>query len=142
MSLPQLKKIVIQLKPASCPTNVLWETIGPNVQSIINSSLTFGVVPTCFRDAVVHPRIKRSKHVCLYPLNFRLISKLPFMAKILAKTVFLQLQFFIDSQRILETSWSHLKAVHSTESALSRFLNDLLLLLLLMHLKTKNDMVT
>ena len=47
VSLLSLTKIVTQLKPSSCPTDIVpprlfkkvWETIGLNVQKIINSSV-------------------------------------------------------------------------------------------------------
>ncbi|KAF7642094.1 hypothetical protein LDENG_00264840, partial [Lucifuga dentata] len=78
-------------KPAACPTDVVpprlfkevWETIGLNIHIIINSSLALGVVPAYFKQAVVHPLIKKANLANCVLSNFRPISKLPFLSKIL-----------------------------------------------------------
>ncbi len=61
VSLSQLKEIIGHMKSSTYPTNVvppcffkeICETIGPNIQTIINSSLASGVVPATFTHAVV-----------------------------------------------------------------------------------------
>ena len=104
VSFSHLKEIVSQLKPAACPTDIVpprlfkeaWQTIGPNVQLIINNSLASGVVPTYFKQAVVEPLIKKPSLDSSVLSNFRPISKLPFISKILEKVVLLQLQSFFN----------------------------------------------
>lgn len=59
--------------------------------------------------------------------NYRPISKLPLISKILEKMVLSQLQSFLDIHGILENFQSGFKAFHSTESALLRIFNDILL---------------
>jgi len=54
------------------------DTIGPSIVSIINSSLETSHVPQSFK----HPSVLN---------NYRPISKLPFLSKILEKVVFNQL---------------------------------------------------
>lgn len=61
VSLSLLKDVINQMKPSTCPTDVvpprllkgIFDTIGPVVQEIINRSLTLGVVPLDFKHAVV-----------------------------------------------------------------------------------------
>lgn len=63
VSLANLAEIVMKLKPSYCPTDIVpprlfkeaWETIGPTVQKIINSSLVSGDVPTYLKEAVLNP---------------------------------------------------------------------------------------
>ncbi len=59
--------------------------------------------------------------------NYRPISKLPFISKILEKAVLLQLQSYLDVHGILDIFQSGFKAFHSTESALLRVFKDILL---------------
>lgn len=107
VSLSLLKDVINQMKPSTCPTDVLpphllkgiFDTIGPVVQEIINSSLTLGVVPLDFKHAVVQPLIKNKSNQDTTVLsNYRPISKLSFLSKILEKVVCTQLQSFLDTQ--------------------------------------------
>uniref|UniRef100_A0A3Q3BY54 Reverse transcriptase domain-containing protein n=1 Tax=Haplochromis burtoni TaxID=8153 RepID=A0A3Q3BY54_HAPBU len=59
--------------------------------------------------------------------NYRPISKLPLLSKVLEKIVFSQLKDFLDDNGIFEVFQSGFKTLHSTESALLRVFNDILL---------------
>lgn len=122
------------MSPGS-PTDVIppglfkevWETIGQNVRQIMNSSLASGTVPVYFKQAVVEPLIKKPSLDPNVLSNFRPISMLPFISKILEKAVLLQLQSHLDIHGILDIFQSGFKAFHSTESELLRVFNDILL---------------
>ncbi len=135
MSLSLLKEIIGHIKSSACPTDVvppclfkeIYETIGPNIQIIMNSSLASGVVPANFKHAVVKPLIKKPNLDTSALSNFRPISQLPFLLKFLEKVVLLQLQSFLGTYDILEVFQSGFKALHSTESVLLKVFNNLLL---------------
>ena len=102
-------------------------TVGPSVISVINSSLSSGVVPENFKHAVVQPLIKKPALDPAVLANFRPISKLLFLSKILEKVVHSQLMAFLEEHNILEVFQSSFKTLHSTESALLRVFNDIFL---------------
>lgn len=136
VSLSFIKDIIDQMKSSACFTDVVpprflklvFETIGPKILGIINSSLTTGVVPQGFKHAVVQPLIKKPNLDASIFSNYRPISKLPFLSKILEKAVCIQLQSFLELHGILELFQSGFKALHSTETTLLKVFNDLLLI--------------
>ncbi len=121
VSLPCLKKIIAHVKSSGSPSNALpprffkevWDTIGPYVQMLINSSLTAGDVPGILKQAVVQPLIKKPG---LDTSNFRPISKPLFISKILAKVLALQLQSFLDTHSILEVFSSRVLKLFTVQS--------------------------
>jgi len=87
VSLPALADIVKHLKLSSTPLDPIPSThsiplfkdvfafIGPGILSIVNGSLSNGVVPPCLKQAVVAPQIKKPGLDYTDLNNFRPISK-------------------------------------------------------------------
>uniref|UniRef100_A0A3B4X257 Reverse transcriptase domain-containing protein n=1 Tax=Seriola lalandi dorsalis TaxID=1841481 RepID=A0A3B4X257_SERLL len=133
--LSDLQDTVGHLKPSGSPNDAVpsrlfkevFPTVGPSVLAVINSSLSSGVVPKNFKHAVVQPLIKKTGLDSAVLANYRPISKLPFLSKLLEKTVYNQLMSFLEEHDILEVFQSGFKSLHSTESALLRVFNDILL---------------
>ncbi len=86
--------------------------------NIINSSLSLGHVPKPFKLAVIKPLIKKPKLDPCELANYRPISNLPFMSKILEKVVSAQLCSFLQKNDIYEEFQSAFRPRHSTETAL------------------------
>lgn len=59
--------------------------------------------------------------------NYRPISKLPFLAKILQKSVLIQLESFTDENDVGEVFQSGFKKHHSRETVLLKVFNDIFL---------------
>ena len=63
------------------------DEITPIVTDIVNKSLSCGVVPQCFKHALVKPLLKKAilDPNCLS--NYRPVSNLPFLSKVLERIV-------------------------------------------------------
>lgn len=72
------------------------DTISYDVLAIINSSLATGQVSDCFKQVLVQPLLKKSNLNAKVLSNYRPISKLPFLGKVLEKSSpFKSLPFYI-----------------------------------------------
>ena len=94
---------------------------------IINLCLSSGIFPTRFKSAVVKPLTKKPTLDCEVLKNFRPISNLPFLSKLIVKVIAERLVSHMQDNGIVEKYQSAYKANHSTETALLRVYNDLLI---------------
>ena len=86
-----MKTIVQEMLKKSCdldpvPTSVLYdwlEEILPIVTSIIHDSLSSGIVPQCFKHALVKALFKKASLDPNCLKHYRPVSNLPFLSKVL-----------------------------------------------------------
>lgn len=117
MTRSALADIIAHLKPSSSKDDIMpprlfkriVDTVDFNILNLINKCLSQGICPTDFKHAVVTPLLKRPNLPMEDPNNFRPISNLPFLAKVLERVVFKQLQDHLWSNSITEVFQSGFK---------------------------------
>ena len=130
-----IEKILKEMSLKSCdldpiPASVLGKCIPqllPFITDIINTSLTTGVFPADLKKAIVRPLLKKHNLDHNNLSNYRPVSNIPFMSKLLEKVALLQLNSHLISNELYSTFQSAYRANRSTETALLRILHDLLL---------------
>ena len=97
------------------------------ITSIINASLEQGKCPNFFKQAHVTPILKKLSLDKEVFKNYRPVSNLNFISKILERVVAVQLQTHLDEAGLMTAFQSAYRKHHSTESALLNIQNDILL---------------
>ena len=132
-----VKEFIHNSAPKSCeldpiPSKLIIEcldSILPSITDLFNSSLASGIFPQCLKSALVTPILKKRclDHNDLN--NYRPVSNLCFIAKILEKLVLSQVSSYLNSYNLCNSCQSAYRPGHSTETALLNVVKDLFLLI-------------
>ena len=128
-----VKECILITAPESCeldpiPSKLIIEcldSILPSLTGLFNSSLASGIFPQCFISALVTPILKKR---CLDHNelnNYRPVSNLCFIAKILEKLVLSQVSSYHNSHNLYNACQTAYRPGRSTEAALLKVVNDL-----------------
>lgn len=113
----------------SLPRDLFLQSIDiliPHITNIFNQSLHSGVFPSDFRKSLVIPLIKKQSLDCNILKNYRPVSNLSFVSKVLEKIFFNQIVSYLKDNFLIDPFQSAYKAAHSTETTLLKVVNDLL----------------
>ena len=91
----------------------------------MNLSLRSGFFPDCLKSAVIKPLLKK-KGLELVISNFRPVSNLTFISKLIEKCVAKYFNSHMEDETLLPTYQSAYRASYSTETLLLRLHNDIL----------------
>ena len=111
------------------PTRLLnscIDVLAQPITTLVNLSLSEGIFPDAFKGAVVTPLLKKQSLPKEEFSSYRSISNLNFISKILEKVIHSRLCVHLESFPSLSFQSAYRK-FHSTETALTRIHNDLLL---------------
>ena len=100
--------------------------IVPSMTSIIDMSLESGVVPGCFKKALVRPLLKKPSLDADCLKNYRPVSNLSFISKPTERVVTARLNEHMSQFELFEPMQSAYKARHSCETALIHVQNNIL----------------
>ena len=136
-SLDEIHKLVISSPTKSCsldpvPTDLLKKTIhllGPNITQMINMSLNTGIFPDSLKSAIVRPLLKKQSLDPNIMKNYRPVSNLAFISKVLEKVVAARITSYLFNHNLAEPFQSAYRKGCSTETALTRVQNDILVAL-------------
>ena len=98
----------------------------PTITKIVNLSLSTGTMPDTLKVAILSPILKKSDADFELFQNFRPISNLKVVSKLVEKAAAIQLIDHVMSHHLDEVLQSAYKNFHSTETALVKVQNDIL----------------
>ena len=101
-----------------------FDSVGMVLLHLVNSSITKSDVPYSWKHSLVHPIHKSGDHSD--PANFRPISIVPVIAKIVERAVHQQLYTYLSENHLLSSSQHGFRPRHSTETALTSISDHIL----------------
>ena len=131
--IPEIANIIkvsgIKVSPTDIfPEHVLSDNIEillPLITDLVNLSLSTGSIDG-LTEAIIRPLLKKyNLDFNLFP-NFRPVSNLQFLSKLIERVVLARLQEHMSSINYVNTTQFGYKKSHSTELLLLKFMNDLL----------------
>jgi len=132
-SIVEISRLIAIASNKSCsldpvPTSIIKncsDLVSPYIEILFNRSLSESYIPADQKLAYVTPHLKKSGLDCTDNNNYRPVSNLSFISKLLEKIVASQLTAHLESNKLLPTSQSAYRRFHSTETALLKVFSDL-----------------
>ena len=134
-SMEEIRRLIMASPNKSCeldpiPTPLLkicMDVLITPITTLVNKSLAEGIFPSVFKNAHVTPLLKKASLSKEDLKNYRPVSNLSFVSKILEKVVSSRIQTHMAMTNTSNPFQSAYKKLHSTETALLRIQNDVLM---------------
>ena len=124
MCCPTTSCVLDPLPTQLLKTNV--DILSPVITRIVNLSLTTGKFPSSQKSAIITQLLKKASLDPESLKNYRSVSKLAFVSKLLERMVAKQLHGHLSQHQLYEKHQSAYRKRQSTETALTRVQNDIL----------------
>ena len=130
----EVRRIVLAAPAKSCsldpiPTYLLRDCIDvllPFLSAMVNASLREGHLPVFHKKAVVTPLSKKTSLDVHDLKNYRPVSNLSFVSKLVERVAVKQLVDYLEANELMPKLQSAYRRHHSTEIAVLRVLSDIL----------------
>ena len=137
VSMNCLEKIILDLPNKSSKLDIIpiWlfknclPELLPVVYYIVNESLRLGKFPSALKQASIRPGLKKPTLDVDDLKNYRPISNLSYLSKILEKVVHEQLNCYVDKNGLFSPYQSGYRRAHSCETAITKIHNDILMMI-------------
>ena len=130
----QIAEIIKSMHVTSCeldqiPTSLLISCLDELldiISYIANQSIMTGKDPISLKEAIVKPSLKGFNLDSDDLSNYRPISNLKFLSKIIEKCVYIQLIQYLEENNLFASNQSGYRRFHSCETAVTKIHNDIL----------------
>ena len=130
----EVRNTILSAKTKSCkldviPTHVIkdkavLDALTPYLTALVNTSLSSGTMPDAFKMAMIIPHLKKPGLDPENLSNYRPVSNIQFLAKIIERCVASRILNHMSMYSIGDQFQSAYKAAHSTETALLKVKRD------------------
>ena len=134
-TIDEVKAAVLKSSNASCELDIIPTFLLKScldylilpITTIINLSIAEGIFPNSYKCASVHPLLKKPNLPCDDLSSYRPISNLNFISKVLERIIHSRINDHLQTFPSVCPFQSAYRKFHSTETALLRIQNDILL---------------